>query len=198
MVVERLRHAARDRLLREEERLREVGLPREDVTVSLLRIAQGDDLMQLRRHVLGDRIHVRILMRRLRRLDRLFLQRLEDVRHARDSAIRALHPRLARVDVLLVLLVLVLLRAVAHPVRVAHRIVRRTVQRLTVRLLHELCLVFRRGVQLFLIARDHLQTANPHLDHLTFPPSPYCSRAGRASRPSSSGSVRSHCSLAGT
>ena len=108
--------------------------------------------MQLCRHILGNCVHIRILVRRLRRLDRLFLQRLEDVRHARNGTVCALHPRFSRIDVLLILLVLVLLRAVAHPVRVAHGIVRRTVQRLSIRLFHELRLLLCGGVQLFLIA----------------------------------------------
>ena len=164
-------------LIRDGERLAQIRLPRKDIAVTELGIAERNDLLDLRLHLARNRgpVAAVLILVVVRALDRLRLERLLDVLHARQCRLGCVHPRDARFDAVLIAVVLAFGDVVAQVARVVHGVVRGTVELLPVALFHEFRLGVVQLIQIFLVALHHVvATDTNHRSSLTFRQRPCC------------------------
>ena len=178
-IIERLGETtiARLFLIRDGEWLAQIRLTRKDVAVAELGIAERNDLLDLRLHLARNRgpVAAVLILVVVRALNRLRLERLLDVLHARQCRLGCVHPRDARLNAVLITIVLAFGDVVAQVARVVHGVVRGAVELLPVALFHEFRLGVVQLIQIFLVALNHVVAADTnHRSSLTFRQRPCC------------------------
>ena len=178
-IIERLGKTAVNlmRRIRHGEGLRKIRLPGENIAVTELRVAEGDDLLDACHHLAcdGRPVAALFILVVVCRLNGLCLEGLLNILHTGECVLRGVHPRKPCLHAALIPLVLALGDVVAQVTRIVHGVVGGTVQFAAVALLHEFGFIVFQFVEIFLIAlyRVIAADADCHGSHLTFQPCRY-------------------------